>query len=351
MAYRPQAAAQAGMRSQPRPPVAQGRSSEANRNQIIQDQARRRFYNKWQAEHGTQAAFQVKLDRIARERDPHVAAVLVRELVPAPPRKGDATLWDSVKRGGMGLKLALDVGAYGLEQGVRKVVGDEAVDTINVWTGSSPHATADILAETVRQYNAMPQNKTLARASQRFDQARGVLPKVGAWAQTIAEDPASIAHLAAEQAPGMVVGMGMGKVATTAAVPLATRLAPMVAAPVARGVVFGSTMAGTQTALGVGSNVAAANAEQGGGRLTRGQVGLGVRQTAGQMPAAMLTGGALGWSPFKGAGLPGKAGAAVGNAAVQSTIQGLGGVGSQIGGDWLTGHHSTPGELFTAGAA
>jgi hypothetical protein len=90
---------------------------------------------------------------------------------------------------------------------------------------------------------------------------------------------------------------------------------------------------------------------QGGRRLTPGQIGMGVRQTAGEMPAAMLTGGALGWSPFRGVSLPGRFGAAAANTAGQAGVQALGGVGSRIGGDLATGQRSTPGELFTAGAS
>jgi hypothetical protein len=301
---------------------------------------------------------------------------------PPPPERATPGYGTDLKRGLATLGTTLDLLPLGLEKLVRMHVGDPAVDKINEissrYLGTDPQGSMGVLARDIAHINSLATNPTLERAGARYATAPDFLSGVEGFGGEVLSHPSVLPHMLAEAAPSLLVGEGLGKVATKLAEPAIGNIAVNLGVKAASRARIGAYGAGFNSGLTIantGGNIAAryndpavtvsdpkaralfqaetpeqiaaARAMPDSSARLAEALKEGLTQTAAQIPTSALAGALLPVQPFRG--IPGQ----LGNAGIQAGIQGTGNLASVMAGNAAIGRETTPAEkaaAFGAGA-
>ena len=241
------------------------------------------------------------------------------------PKEPGLNLGGSVAKGFKGLKVTWDFLANKLE---KAVTGD----------GSSTDA---ILAKSAAEYQAMETDPRIAELVKKGDQAPDTFSAVKDMLGYALRNPTMVANFLAEQAPGMLVGGGIGAAASApvkgAAVNLATKAGASagVQAAVGTGVTGASVNASAVVFQSLGSNYVEGLSKYKGD--TEAASDYAVTKTAAEVPTNAIAGAFLGLNPFK---------SKVANIANQANIQGIGGATGAYAAAKSVGEDPSRGEML-----
>jgi len=248
----------------------------------------------------------------------------------------------NLERGLAGLGTTLDLLPYGLETGVRKIVGDGPVDSINEfgtrYLGMQPDGARGVLASSIARLNSLPMDPRLELAGRRYEAAPDFTGGVEAFGNTLIQNPSALPHVLTEALPSLVVGGLASKGAQTLAAPLLENVAVRIGAQAAARARIGTAGAGFNagiTAAHAGDNVAARASE---GAGVQDAARLGVVQTLAELPVSAAAGALLPIAPFRGPV------GQLGNVGVQAGIQGTGNLAAVIAGNAAIGRETSEAE-------
>ena len=243
----------------------------------------------------------------------------------APAKEPGLNLGGSVAKGLKGLRVTWDFLANKLE---KTVTGD----------GSSTDA---ILAKSAAEYQSMETDPRIAQLVKLGDDAPDTFSAVKDMLGYALRNPTMVVNFLAEQAPGMLVGGGIGAAATAplkaGAINLATKAGASAAtqAAVGSGVTGASVNASAVVFQSLGSNYVEGLSKYKGD--TEAASEYAITKTAAEVPTNAVAGAFLGINPFK---------SKVANIVNQANIQGIGGATGAYAAAKSVGEDASRGEML-----
>ncbi len=243
---------------------------------------------------------------------------------PAPKEPG-LNLMGSAAKGIKAVKLTWDFLANKLENAV---------------TGSDED-TGAILAKSAAEYKAMESDPRIAEMVKKGDAAESTPAAVYDMLSFAVRNPTMVANFVAEQVPSVVVGGGLGAVATAPVRAGITGLAARAGASAATQAVVGAGATGASVASSavvlqsLGSNYAEGLDKFKGDKDLASDYA--VTKTANEVPANAIAGAFLGFNPFA---------SKIANIALQANIQGVGGATGAYMASKSVGEDPSRGEML-----